>query len=139
MLPLLGCDASGPELEPGPPPHLLKVSGDSQVAAVNEPLPEPLVIRVLDEDSIPVPGVEIRWSIEYRGSTALGPKGASTNPPISETDQRGYALTHVVLGDEPGLYLTLAWGLSVHPGDHVFSSAAASFERISSGCRFSDC
>lgn len=123
------CDPSGPDPDPGPPAYLLKVSGDSQVAAVNQPLSEPLVVRVLDEDSVPVPGTEIRWSIEYRGSTELGPRGAHADPPISTTDQQGYASTDVTLGEEAGLYLTLAWGVSVYPGDHVFASSAASFDR----------
>ncbi|HEX7240293.1 MAG TPA: Ig-like domain-containing protein [Longimicrobiaceae bacterium] len=71
---------------PATPPvvTLEKVSGDGQTVPVDQALPEPLVLRVLDASGRPAAGVAVRW-----GHTANG----LVSPAESVTDGAGIAST----------------------------------------------
>jgi hypothetical protein len=81
---------------PGQPAVLRIVSGDGQSATVGEPVPQPLVVRLLDGDSLPVSG---RMVVFRFGNEA--PDGA-VNPTSSSTDADGLASATARLGSLPG-------------------------------------
>lgn len=124
------------EPAPGDPTYILAAAGDSQIAVVGTTLPEPLVVRVLDEDSLPVPDVTLLWNDpELGGSTASGSKGAYLLDNEATTDGAGFARARAVLGSEPGVY-HISVGFISGPGQGlggivVFRAAAASFEEPS--------
>jgi len=53
----------------GPPVKMNIVSGNNQTAAPNTPLAAPLVVKVLDANSIPVPGVTVNFTDNGAGGT----------------------------------------------------------------------
>lgn len=81
-----------------PVPAVLEVvSGDDQRAPPGEPLPEPLVVRVLDAGGDPYEGHAVTFTKDYPG-----PPNAELSEPEVETDSAGEAATILTLGDEPG-------------------------------------
>jgi hypothetical protein len=66
--------------------------GDDQVGIVNQPLPNPLVVRVTDQDGDPVEGVSVRWEAEP----------GSVSDESVETGSDGRASVTRVLGPDPG-------------------------------------
>jgi hypothetical protein len=72
--------------------------GDEQVGIVNQPLPDPLVVLVTDQDGDPVEGVSVQWEAE------LG----SVSDQSVETGSDGRASVTRVLGPEPGEQVTTA-------------------------------
>jgi hypothetical protein len=70
--------------------RLEMVSGDNQEATVTRPLPEPIVVRVVDAPGNPLPGIKISWKLFYGGGTVA--------PPESMTDAQGYARATWTLG-----------------------------------------
>jgi adhesin/invasin len=69
------------------------VSGNNQTGAVGTVLAQPLVVRVLAADNLPVGGVTVQFS-------ASG--GGSVNPASAVTDTLGLAQTAVTLGSTAG-------------------------------------
>lgn len=64
--------ACEPGTEPGPQPSAFQlVSGDAQFTLTQDPLPEPLVVRVVDATGAPVAGVSVIWSTT-QGQLASG-------------------------------------------------------------------
>lgn len=105
---LFGCDdPSSPD--PGPPRYVVVVSGNDQEAGLGEPVPEALVVRVLDEARIPVGDARVEWRMEYEGSTSAGARGGFFLPNPATSDSGGYARTRAVLGDRPGQYWIFAY------------------------------
>ena len=90
-----------------------KVSGDNQSGPIGSVLPNPLVVRVLDQDSNPMEGV----TVDFEPS-----KGASVNPTQATTDENGLAQTMLTLGMQPGEYTVTA---SVEGVDPVVFTATA--------------
>lgn len=68
-------------------------SGDRQAGAPTAPLREPLVIRVVDAEGLPIGGATVRWTTG---------DGGAFNPTESVTDDRGIARTSWTLGASPG-------------------------------------
>jgi trimeric autotransporter adhesin len=64
------------------------VSGDDQQGNNNEPLGDPLVVRLLDADDRPVAGVEVRWATN----------NGAVSPVTTLTDSNGIASTQWTLG-----------------------------------------
>lgn len=55
--------ACEPGTEPGPQAAAIElVSGDAQFTLSQDPLPEPIVVRVVDDAGAPVAGVPVTWS-----------------------------------------------------------------------------
>ncbi|MGH7525627.1 MAG: Ig-like domain-containing protein [Gemmatimonadales bacterium] len=85
------------EAIPGAASRLEKISGDGQSAPVNSELPEPLIVRVVDEFGNGVSGVAIQW----RTCEGIGGYDAVT-------DVGGYASAFQETGPEPGPYCSQA-------------------------------
>lgn len=83
-LALWACDGSALRVVPEDPAALVVVGGDGQSARSGAPVPEPLVVQVLDDVGNPVPDVEVRFSI-VEGS------GARVSSEVAVTDLRGTA------------------------------------------------
>jgi hypothetical protein len=81
--------------EPGPPADLLKVSGDEQSAAVSEEVPDPLLVKLIDEQGLGVPAGSITW--------VVGAGGGAVNPGTTETGSDGLAQVRWTLGSSPGV------------------------------------
>ena len=63
---------------PDVPATLVKVSGDNQTAEVNSPLSAPLIVRILDRFSNPVPNISVSWRIST-GSGLISTSSSTTN------------------------------------------------------------
>jgi hypothetical protein len=88
------------------PSTIVKISGDEQVGRVSGMVPNPLVVRLLDDSGVPVSGVVVVW-------TAQG--GGSVDPESVMTDADGLAATNRVLGPTAGNQTTTA-AVSELPG-----------------------
>jgi hypothetical protein len=65
---------------PDPEPTTLQVvSGDGQEGAVAQALPDSLVVRVLDQDDVPMEGVSVTWTTESGDVAGAGSTDASGN------------------------------------------------------------
>ncbi|MFL5384128.1 MAG: Ig-like domain-containing protein [Longimicrobiaceae bacterium] len=72
--------------------QLLLVSGGGQSGAAGQPLPGPVVVRVLDTGSKPVPGATVNFIA----------KDGSADPAQASTDAEGHARTTWTLGSAAG-------------------------------------
>src|SRR5512143_2205811 len=81
------------------PAALVEVAGDDQVALVNQPLPESLVVRVDDAQGQPVSGIDVVWT--YGG-------GGGVSPAATRTGQDGHAAVARRLGAIAGRQSTMA-------------------------------
>ncbi len=77
------------------PTTLEKVSGDNQIGFVGTTLPNPLVVRVLDQNGEPMEGITVNF--ESSG-------GATVNPTQATTNENGQAQTILTLGTLSGGY-----------------------------------
>ena len=73
--------------------------GDEQNGTVGQALADSLVVQVRDRFGDPVSGVEVTWTAEF---------GGSVEPATSTTDASGRAGTQRILGEQPGIYTTVA-------------------------------
>lgn len=92
-----GCGGGDLVLPAGRPPAGIEVlRGNEQSAPPGSELPEPIVVRVTDADSMPLADVPVVF--------ALGPgaEGGSTTPDTALTDALGEAEAQWVLGDGTG-------------------------------------
>ena len=75
--------------DPGKPKaKIRKVAGDKQHGTIGQPLPEPLVVEVIDEGGTPVPNVPVEFL----------PEDGDCDPPDATTDGEGKAKTHYIPG-----------------------------------------
>ena len=89
-------------------PHsLTKISGDSQEGPASTQLAAPFVVSVLDQDSSPLAGVSVTFSIAagegLLSSTTASSScavGSSTSSTTATTDANGQAATRLTLGSE---------------------------------------
>ena len=95
------------------PTTLEKVSGDNQSGDVGNVLPNPLVVRVLDQNSETMAGVIVNFEPS---------EGASVNPTQAMTNENGEAQTILTLGTQPGEYNVTASVEGVAPV--VFTATA---------------
>ena len=84
--------------EAAEPARLEYVSGDAQTTAVGTAVPDPLVVRALDQFGNPVAGVEIDWEAE----------SGSVDPGSSLTGPTGEAQASWVLGSSTGAHTARA-------------------------------
>ncbi|MBN1999711.1 Ig-like domain-containing protein [candidate division KSB1 bacterium] len=82
---------------PGEPDSLYLVSGNNQIGGINRPLPEPFVVRVIDEHGIPVADHEIQFTSYTQGAHFDGSPNTT-----KRTDQDGYALVTATIGSDIG-------------------------------------
>jgi adhesin/invasin len=93
----------------GQPSELTAVRGNGQNGTVGEPLADSLVVRVRDRFGNPVAGVEVSWTAEG---------GGTVEPATAITDEDGHAGAQRTLGEQPGVYTTIA-AVSQLPDDPV--------------------
>ena len=82
-----------------------KISGDSQVGAPGDPLPDPYVVRVVDEAGGIVPGVAVGFRI-------LPGDGGSLSASTVITDSAGNASVIATLPNELNVSQTVNAGIS---------------------------
>ncbi len=86
-------EAGGPIFfPPSDLPVLVKISGDGQIGAPGETLPEPLVVQALDENKRPVSGASIRFFI-YEGEGDISIKRGTKLP--DGTLQKSAGVIHI--------------------------------------------
>jgi Bacterial Ig-like domain (group 1) len=96
---LVGAACGGGDLvlpERTPPIAVEALRGDGQSAPPGEELPQPIVVKVTDADSNPLPDVRVAFEL------GAGAEGGETTPDTALTDEAGEALTRWVLGDGLG-------------------------------------
>jgi len=79
------------------PPHpteMEMLGGDGQQGVVGEPLPDPLRVRVVDEEGRPLAGVDVTWTASTTAGTLV--------PTSPQTGSDGTASAHWTLGSEVG-------------------------------------
>src|SRR5215213_6067630 len=63
--------SGGEKIGPPPAPAAIQIAGgDSQVAPVDAPLPQPLVVVVTDEAGDPVEGIAVQWDAHGTGEVS---------------------------------------------------------------------
>ncbi|HEX8317903.1 Ig-like domain-containing protein [Longimicrobium sp.] len=77
----------------GAPSQLVKSSGDGQRARVGQPLPAPLVARVVDRNGNGVANAAVAWTVVSGGGSVNGG---------TPTDSAGYTQASAVLGPQTG-------------------------------------
>ena len=82
--------------EDTPPIAVEVLRGDGQSAPPGEELPQPIVVKVTDADSNPLPDVRVAFEL------GAGAEGGETTPDTALTDEAGEASTRWVLGDGLG-------------------------------------
>jgi hypothetical protein len=92
----LRCETGVP---PTVPAEIEMVSGDGQNGVIGQPLADPLVVVVKDENGNGVPGVEVQWA-------AAG--GGSVSSSVVETGSNGQASVQRTLGPAIGQQTTTA-------------------------------
>jgi hypothetical protein len=100
---------------PGAPAGVFAVSGDGQEAGVEEPLPEPLVVEVIDAFENSVPGVEVAWSV---GSGTI-------DPAESVTGEDGRTQAVWTLGEAPGTVTATATVEGLEPAEFTAEAIPA--------------
>jgi Big-like domain-containing protein len=79
---------------PGSADRLVPISGDDQSAEPGTELPDPLVVRLLDQDGNGMGDRAVTWIV--------GVGGGSTAPTTTETDAEGFASARWTLGPSAG-------------------------------------
>jgi hypothetical protein len=119
---LLGCsDSTGPAT----PASLRVISGAVQRAEVGSPLPQPLVVRVVDASGRPLPGVPVAWTVKAGGGRL--------SATAAETDASGESLVEWTLGPVVGENTAIATVGSLPPAAFAavaVAGAAAALERL---------
>ena len=112
----LRCSGGEPIDPPGTATTITMVSGDEQEAMVGTVLPDPLVVRVTDDDGNPVSGVSITWTAEGGGSVS--------NATVA-TGSDGLASVQRTLGPTAGAQLTRATAADLEGSPVSFTATAA--------------
>ena len=99
----------------GNPSGVRIVSGNEQVGSPGAPLPQPLVVEVVDGSGNPVVGAAVTWVVTAGGG--------SLEPPTGTTDEAGRASTTWTLG--PGIGTNSAQAIVSGVGQAVFTATAS--------------
>jgi hypothetical protein len=109
LLTIAGCADSRAETRERQPAELHMASGNDQRGVVGAPLPEPIVVKLIDEHGKPVIGHLVTFEVISGG-------GQVTDDSIA-TDSAGIAQSHWILGDSVSDYQRLNVH-AVEPGTH---------------------
>jgi hypothetical protein len=110
----LSCGSDDPSDVPAPS-TIVMIAGNDQVGRVSQELPDPLVVRVLDQSGNRVPSVNVTWAAQG---------GGSVSPETVLTDSEGIAEARRFLGPTIGNYTTTAAVDRVEGSLVTFTSAA---------------
>ena len=80
---------------PGSAASLVLVSGDNQSGRTGAELPQPLVVRLVDQQGNGMPARPVTW--------VMGAGGGSVSPTTGETDAQGFASARWTLGPSTGV------------------------------------
>jgi hypothetical protein len=106
----------GEKVGPPPVPSAIEIAGgDGQVASVNDALPDPLVVKVIDEAGDPVEGVIVQWDAHGTGDVS---------PATVVTGADGRASVSRWLGDTPGQQTTTASVAGLQGSPVTFTATA---------------
>jgi hypothetical protein len=84
-------------LGPGDPENLVDYSGNNQIGAVNQELPEPFIVKVLDANGVGVSNIEVEFITFSQGASFFG------NPSIKvRTNPDGFASATAAIGSSFG-------------------------------------
>ncbi len=86
---VVACDSDATVAPDDTPASLLIEGGDNQITTAGQVLPQPLTVRVLDTNGIPLSGVSVRFVAE---------DGGTTDPAIVTTGADGRASSRWTLG-----------------------------------------
>ncbi|HEY7505229.1 MAG TPA: Ig-like domain-containing protein [Gemmatimonadales bacterium] len=108
---------------PDAPTTIELVSGNNQSATAGSALPNPLVVRVTDENDNPVANVGVTWAAQV---------GGSVSDATTATDANGRAQVTRTLGVLPGTYTTTATvdGLSGSPVTFTSTAQVGAPDRL---------
>ena len=118
---------------------LIRISGSGQSARIGSVLPEPMVVRVLNPDGVPVEGHPVTFTLETSKGDAAGvadsPDGPFTNQVAVLTDASGFARAFMKLGTEAGLHTATAsivtgTGATASSETVTFNAAALASDRV---------
>ncbi len=99
----------------GQPSAIEAVRGNRQNGTIGAALADSLVVQVRDRFRNPVPGVEVSWIAEG---------GGTVDPATSITDRDGRAGAQRILGEQPGVYTTVATAPALPDNPVVFTNTA---------------
>ena len=109
------CCCDDDQVDPSAASEIEIIAGNDQVGRVSQELPEPLVIRVLDETARPVAGVSVAWAAQGGGSVV---------PETVVTDSEGLASVSRLLGPSAGEQTTTATVAGLQGSPATFTSMA---------------
>jgi galactose oxidase-like protein/Big-like domain-containing protein len=112
-LSVLRCN--GGNIEPPVATDIAPVSGDGQNGAIEQPLPNPLVVAVTDASGNPVSGVSVQWAAQGGGSVSAA---------TVQTGADGRAAVQRVLGPNAGEQTTTATVTNLQGSPVTFVSTA---------------
>jgi hypothetical protein len=116
LLSAVSVQCGGEKTGPRPTPSVIaKAGGDGQVAPVNDPLPDPLVVVITDDAGDPVEGVSVQWDADAAGGVS---------PQVVETGADGRASSIRVLGNTPGQQATTASVFGLQGSPVTFTATA---------------
>ncbi len=116
LLSAMSVRCGGEKIGPTPEPAAIDMAGgNGQVAPVNDPLPQPLVVVVTDEFGDPVEGVSVQWDAQGTGDVS---------PATVETDVDGRASAARTLGGTPGQETTTASVTGLQGSPVTFTATA---------------
>lgn len=104
--------------------HLEYIYGDNQEAEIGQPLPQPLIVRVEDEEGHPAPGVKVYWEDLTPGIASSG-FGAIAG--ITESGQDGRTSISWVMKTTEGTHLAKANFVHISTDDFVMEDGAKVF------------
>ncbi|KKK89424.1 hypothetical protein LCGC14_2733230, partial [marine sediment metagenome] len=106
---------------------LIKASGDNQQGAPGKTLPQPLKVRVEDNEGNGISGIGITFSITSKPS---GATGASVSTGTTTTGSEGYAQTYLTLGNKKGTYTVTTTGTNTTPESVTFTATATGSQLV---------
>ena len=116
LLAAVTVQCGGEKTGPSPLPSAIEIAGgDGQVAPVNGPLPQPLVVKVTDEAGDPVEGVTVQWNAQGTGDVS---------PATSATGADGRASVSRSLGGTAGQQTTTASVAGLQGSPVTFTATA---------------
>jgi hypothetical protein len=116
LLAASGLSCGGDDPADVPTPSTLEaIAGNGQTARVSQELPDPLIVRVLDQSGNPVAGVIVAWAAQG---------GGSVSPETVPSDADGTASVRRFLGPSAGEQTTTAAVSGLQGSPVTFTSTA---------------
>jgi protocatechuate 3,4-dioxygenase beta subunit len=129
LLTLAACDGGG--TSPPVPARVDVVSGNGQTVPVGTQPAQPLVVKVVDEDGRPMPGVQVAWTTSAQGDVVA--------PSPATTDAQGQASAQWTLSSALGAHTVTATVAGVQPAQFTATRVvgpAATVQVVSGGGQF---